>query len=71
MPALGECPVLIITSEHDDRGGPGEVARQIAGGNVTLQIYAGTLHGTHLADQYDFLESIDAWIAGGPGPAGD
>jgi pimeloyl-ACP methyl ester carboxylesterase len=68
MPALGGRPALIITSENDTRGGPGDVARQIAGAgsNVTLQIYPGDLHGTFLADQYDLLEPIEAWLAGFP-----
>jgi uncharacterized protein YraI len=65
MGLLGSRPALIITSEYDSRGGPGNIAREIAraGANVTLQIYDGDLHGTFLAEQYDLLEPLGIWMA--------
>ncbi len=61
MGQMGDRPVFIITSEHDARGGPGDVARQIAayGRNVTVQVYPGDLHGTDLSSSYD----LTGWLA--------
>lgn len=72
MPGMGGRPALIIASEQDDRGGPGDVARQVAaaGDNVTLQIYDGNLHGTDLAGQYDLLAPVGAWLEAFPGMEG-
>lgn len=67
MQQMGDRPVWIVTSENDSRGGPGDVARQIAayGSNVTLQIYPGDLHGTDLGTAYD----LAGWLADYVDPA--
>ena len=66
MERMGERRVQIITTERDSRGGPGSVARQIAGAgqNVTTSIYDGDAHGTDMAGEYDVAGDVMRFLAG-------